>query len=74
MYYTGNLFELALRELEIQKRKGKIKNITELNVIDTAIKIRKWLDKYGQKGIDTERILGKKAYQAYSNKKKSYRI
>jgi hypothetical protein len=42
MIKTGNLFELAEKELQ---REGK--DYTLSDVIDYAIKIRKWLDKKG---------------------------
>jgi tRNA G46 methylase TrmB len=39
MVKTGNLFELAERELQ---REGKIYTISD--IIDYAVKMRKWLD------------------------------
>jgi len=39
MVKTGNLFELAERELQ---REGKVYTISD--IIDYAVKIRKWLD------------------------------
>jgi len=59
MLNTGNLFELATQELLNEVNNGKRKSFTGLDILNYAIKIRKWLDKYGKKGLNTPRIIGK---------------
>jgi hypothetical protein len=44
MKTIGNLFELAESQLIKEKKSGQIPCYTELDVIEYAIKIRKWLD------------------------------
>ena len=59
MTNTGNLFTLAEKQLQ---KEGE--NYTILNVIDCAVKIRKWLDKHSGAvyGV-TKAIEGKEAYR-----------
>ena len=42
-----NLFELAEKQLQKEIKIGKRKKYTLLEIINYAIKIRKWLDKQG---------------------------
>jgi hypothetical protein len=46
-YKTGNLFELARVQLRREIRQGKRKTFTDIDNLDYAIKIRKWLDRRG---------------------------
>ena len=41
----GNLFELAETQLHKEQGEGKIPCYTMLDIIDYAVKIRKWLDR-----------------------------
>jgi len=66
--FTGNLFELAEKELIRENKKYTLNN-----VIDYAILIRKWLDRYGKKGnilkqID-KKLWKREANLKYRNKK-----
>lgn len=45
MLKIGNLFELAEKQLINEKQKRKRLNYTLLDIINYAIKLRKWLDK-----------------------------
>jgi hypothetical protein len=57
MLKTGNLFELAEQQLQKEKKHYKMSD-----VIDYAVKIRKWLDKHsGSKYGVTKAVYGKKA-------------
>jgi hypothetical protein len=59
MTNTGNLFTLAERQLQ---KEGE--NYTISDVIDYAVKIRKWLDKHvGEVYGVTKAIEGKEAYR-----------
>lgn len=58
---TGNLFELA--EIELQRERKKY---TIIDVVNYAVKIRKWLDKYGKKGNITKQI-DKKQWKKEAN-------
>jgi hypothetical protein len=44
MVKIGNLFELAEKQLIMEKQTGIIPCYTELDVIEYAVLIRKWLD------------------------------
>jgi len=59
MLNTGNLFELATTQLIKEIDAGKRKSFTGLDILNYAIKERKWLDKYGKRGLNTPRIIGK---------------
>ena len=57
MIKVGSLFELAEQQLQKERERYKVKD-----VIDYAIKIRKWLDKHsGRKYGITKAVYGKKA-------------
>jgi hypothetical protein len=60
---TGNLFELA--EIELQRENKKY---TVIDVINYAVKIRKWIDKYGKKG-NIMKQLDKKQWKKEANYK-----
>ena len=65
MIKIGNLFILA--EIELQKE-GK--NYTVLDIIDYAIKIRKWLSRNGKQFLKAERrIKNNEASRRYRLKK-----
>jgi len=63
MLHTGNLFELATKKLINEIDAGTREKFTGLDILNYAIKERKWLDKYCKKGLNTERIIGKKEYR-----------
>jgi GrpB-like predicted nucleotidyltransferase (UPF0157 family) len=44
MKNIGNLFFLAEKQLQKEKKEGKIPCYTEIDVIEYAILIRRWLD------------------------------
>jgi len=59
MLQTGNLFELAEKQLQKER-----KHYTVTDVIDYAIKIRKWLDKHSGSVYGLTKALdGHKAYR-----------
>lgn len=61
--YAGSLFELAEKELIREK-----KQYTPIDIINYAVKIRKWLDKYGKKGNILKQI-NKQEWKREANRK-----
>ena len=70
MYKTGNLFELAERQLIKEKQAGIIPCYTEDDVIDYAILIRKWLDDNPKKVSQVMKLTRK---ELIKNRKKTNR-
>lgn len=64
-----NLLDMAEEQLIREKENGQREKITLINVIDYAVKIRKWLDK---RGGDIEGILNQLTYSSEELRRQRY--